>query len=99
QQKVIDFLLRRGFVETRRVWDLRLDLTTMDLDAFLSISEEIAFKDITITTFDDERRQYQDAAYNKLHEFLNSVKQDDPERQPFIPAPIESVVHWFGRPY
>jgi len=97
--EVLDFLIQRGFVETRRVWDLRLDLSATDLSTFAGIAEEVAARGITITTFAEERQRNADAALHNLHEFLDVVKQDDPERQPFIPVPFESVVHWFTRDY
>jgi len=97
--EVLDFLIQRGFVEPRRVWDLRLDLSATDLSTLAGIAEEVAARGITITTFAEERQRNADAALQKLHQFLNLVKQDDPERQPFMPVPFESVVHWFTRKY
>ncbi len=94
--EVLDFLTMRGFVETKRVWDLRLDLSTAVLSP---MAEAMASRGITLTTFVEERDRDADAALHKLHEFLNAVKADDPERQPFMPVPFESVVHWFGRKY
>jgi RNA polymerase sigma factor (sigma-70 family) len=97
--EVLDLLIQRGFVETRRVWDLRLDLSDTDLSTFAATAEELSARGITITTFAEERQQNADAALHNLHEFLNLVKQDDPERQPFMPVPFESVVQWFTRKY
>jgi RNA polymerase sigma factor (sigma-70 family) len=96
---VLGFLIKHGFVETRRVWDLRLDLSAVDVSSFASVAEEVAARGVTITTFAQERECNADAALHKVHEFLNVVKQDDPERQPFMPVPFESVVHWFTRRY
>ena len=97
--EVLDFLIERGFVETRRVWDLRLDLRTASPSALGNVTEEVTARGITITTFAAEHERNADAALHNLHEFLNLVKMDDPERQPFMPIPFESVVHWFGRKY
>jgi RNA polymerase sigma factor (sigma-70 family) len=97
--EVLDFLVRRGFVETRRVWDMRLDLSAEELPYLAPIGESVAARGVTITTFAEERERDADEALHKMHEFLNLVKPDDPERQPFIPVPFESVVHWFGRKY
>lgn len=97
--EILDFLIRRGFVETRRVWDMRLDLSAAEHSELAPVSESVAARGITITTFAAERERNSDEALHKLHEFLNLVKLDDPERQPFIPVPFESVVHWFGRKY
>jgi len=97
QPEVLDFLIHRGFVETRRVWDLRLDLSETDFSTLAHIAEEVAERGITITTFAEERRRDAEATLRRLHEFLNSAKEDDPERRPFVPVPFESIVHWFTR--
>jgi RNA polymerase sigma factor (sigma-70 family) len=97
--EVLTFLKRRGFVETRRVWDLRMDLSAADASPFESVAEDVSARGIIITTFAEERERNADSALHKLHEFLNAVKPDDPERQPFLPVPFESVVHWFTRKY
>jgi RNA polymerase sigma factor (sigma-70 family) len=97
--EVLDFLIDRGFVETKRVWDLRLDLQAANPSVFSNVTEDLAAVGITITTFAAEHERNADAALHKLHEFLNVVKFDDPERHPFIPIPFESVVHWFSRKY
>jgi RNA polymerase sigma factor (sigma-70 family) len=97
--EVLDFLIERGFVETRRVWDLRLDLSSTDLSTLAPIAEEVRGRGIMITTFAEERRLNADEALHKLHEFLNVVKPDDPERRPFTPVPFESVEAWFTRKY
>ncbi len=94
---VLDFLIRRGFVETRRVWDMRLDLTAAENPS--PVAECVAARGITITNFAAERERNADEALHKLHQFLNLVKRDDPERHPFVPVLFESVVHWFGRGY
>lgn len=94
--EVLDFLSARGFIETARVWDLRLDVARADTAPFLPLLEELAARGITITTFAAEHAR--DAgSLHKLHEFLNVVKADDPQRQPFIPVPFEAVVRWFAR--
>lgn len=97
--EVLDFLVDRGFVETNRVWDLRLDLAAANLSAFANVDDKLAAREISITTFAAEHKQNPDAALHKLHDFLNLVKTDDPERHPFTPIPFESVVHWFSRKY
>lgn len=97
--EVLSFLAERGFTETRRVWDLRLDVHAADLSAFVPAAEKVAARGIAITTFAEERERNEDDAFHKLHEFLNLVKPDDPERRPFVPVLFESVVHWFGRRY
>jgi RNA polymerase sigma factor (sigma-70 family) len=96
---VLEFLKRRGFSETRRVWDLRLNVAEFELAPFQPLIERLAARGVILTDFAAERAQDGKAALHKLHEFLNLVKADDPQRQPFTPVPFEAVVHWFGRSY
>jgi RNA polymerase sigma factor (sigma-70 family) len=93
---LLDFLVARGFIESARVWDLRLDVARADLAAFGPLIDQLGARGITLMTFAGERERDPDALH-KLHEFLNTVKADDPQRQPFIPTPYEAVVRWFDR--
>src|SRR5262249_44264225 len=56
----------------------------------------LASRGIAFTTFASERERDADCLH-KLHEFLNVVKADDPQRRPFMPVPFEAVVRWFKR--
>jgi RimJ/RimL family protein N-acetyltransferase len=94
--EILDFLVARGFLETARVWDLRLDVERADLAPYRSLFAQLATRGITLTTFAAEQEHDPDSLH-KLHAFLNLVKADDPHRQPFIPTPLEAVVRWFGR--
>ena len=96
--EVFDFLAERGFAETRRVWDLRLNVSEADVAAFKPVVEQVAARGIMITTFAEERERDPESL-SKLHEFLNAVKADDPQRQPFTPIPLESVARWFEKDY
>jgi len=94
--EVLDFLAMRGFAETVRVWDLRLEVAQADTSSFLPLIEKLAPRGVILTTVAAERER--DAGcLHKLHEFLNAVKADDSQRQPFTPAPFEAVVRWFER--
>ena len=93
---VLSFLEERGFSETMRVWDLRLDVAKADLTPLLPVAEQVAARGIVITTVAEERERDSDSL-RKLHEFLNTVKADDPARQPFTPVPFEAVERWFER--
>jgi GNAT superfamily N-acetyltransferase len=95
---VLSFLIERGFSETRRVWDLRLPVSEAELTRFAPVIAQVASKGIEITTLADERTHDREAL-RRLHEFLNEVKSDDPERQPYIPAPFAAVVQWMERPF
>jgi RNA polymerase sigma factor (sigma-70 family) len=94
--EILDFLVARGFVETARVQDLRLEVASVDLTSYRALFDRLTTRGITLTSFATERERDPDSLH-KLHAFLNHVKADDPQRQPFIPTPFEGVVRWFGR--
>ena len=94
--EVLEFLAARGFVETARVWDLRLDVARTDTAPFLPLLESLKERGVTITTFAAERER-DSSGLRKLHEFLNAVKADDPQRCLYTPAPFEAAERWFGR--
>lgn len=91
--EVFDLLAKRGFVETRRLLDCRLNLTEFDGAAFQAVREALFARGITMTTFAEESAREADCLH-KLHDFLNAVKADDPARQPYVPAPYEAAVRW-----
>lgn len=88
-----DFLAARGFAEKYRLWDLRLNLHECDVSAFEATRRQIAARGLTITTFRAESERDPEAL-RKLHAFLNLVKADDPQRQPYVPAPYEAAERW-----
>jgi len=94
--EVLEFLAARGFVETARVWDLRLDVERTDTTPFLPLLESLEERGVTITTFAAERER-DSSSLRKLHEFLNAVMVDDPQRRLYMPAPFEAAERWFGR--
>jgi len=94
--EVLEFLAARGFVETARVWDLRLDVARTDTTPFLQLIEALEARGITITTFAAERER-DSSSLRKLHEFLNAVKADDPQRRLYTPAPFEAAERWVRR--
>jgi GNAT superfamily N-acetyltransferase len=94
--EVLDFLAARGFVETARVWDLRLDVARTGAAPCLQLIESMGARGVTITTFAAERER-DSGSLRKLHEFLNTVMADDPQRRVYTPAPFEAVERWFGR--
>jgi GNAT superfamily N-acetyltransferase len=98
QTDLLAFLAERGFVETNRVWDLRLILSEAEHADFLSVKAQLSTRGIVITTLADERQRDPDCLH-KLLAFLNLVKADDPQRQPFSPIPFDAVVRWFEKSY
>jgi RNA polymerase sigma factor (sigma-70 family) len=95
---VLSFLEERGFVEIIRVRDLRLLVSEAPLASFAPIAAELAARGIHITTLAEEQNRDPDALL-KLHEFLNAVKADDPNRQPYTPSPFSAAVQWMEQPF
>jgi mycothiol synthase len=93
QADILSFLEERGFVETARIWDLRWDIERADTSIFQPILKQVEELGIEITTFTAELERDPECL-RRLHEFLNSVKADDPHRQPYTPAPFESAEKW-----
>lgn len=85
------FLAARGFVETRRVWDLRLDL---DEIAAKSPGDAPPPPGVTLTTLAAERAR-DPHCLEKLHE-LGGLVSDDPVRPP--PFDEREARLWLDRP-
>jgi GNAT superfamily N-acetyltransferase len=90
---VLDFLAERGFSEADRVWDLRLDVAAFDPAPLEAAREGVVAAGIEIVTFAEESGR-DPGCLRKLHGFLNTVKADDPRRQPFTPEPFEAAERW-----
>ncbi len=98
--ELIDFLAARGFTETGRVLDMRLSLEEVNPSPHAPAEERVAALGISVTTLADERGR-DPACVEKLHSFLNALREDDPTRPRFAPPaydPREARI-WFGRPY
>ena len=96
--EVLLYLIERGFSETRRVWDLRLQTSEVDLTRFAEVIAQVASTGLEIKTLAEERSRNPDAL-RKLHEFLNEVKADDPQRQPYTPARFAAAVQWMEQSF
>lgn len=97
---LIAFLGAHGFVETSRVWDMRLSLGGVDLSPLAAAVERVAAQGVSITTLADERGRDPECV-ERLYDFLNALKADDPARRHFAPPaydPREALI-WFGKPY
>ncbi|MGH7456245.1 MAG: GNAT family N-acetyltransferase, partial [bacterium] len=80
------------------IWDLRLILSEAEHSDFFPAREQVSARGLVITTLAEERRCDPDCLH-KLHAFLNLVKADDPQRQPFSPILFDAVVSWFEKSY
>jgi RNA polymerase sigma factor (sigma-70 family) len=84
REEIQGFLRERGFTETMRLLDLRLNVAEADLSPFSSIVELVKAGGITISTLREERLR--DPRYaEKLYELTTALRLDDPARDFFSP--------------
>ena len=100
ETELVNLLESRGFVETSRVSDLRLDVVDIDVSPLAELVRRFEADGISITTFADER--VRDArCVEKLYELTTLLRQDDPARGPFV-APAynaREALMWLEMPY
>ena len=97
---LITLLEGQGFVETSRVWDMRLSIEGLALSSFAPVIKQVGAQGISITTLADEQRRDTDCI-EKLYSFMNTLRRDDPCNRPFKPPayhPGEALI-WFSKPY
>ena len=98
--ELVGFLSARGFAETSRVLDMRLSLDEVSLSHQAPAAGRVAALGISLTTLANERGRDPECV-EKLHRFLNTLREDDPTRPRFAPPaydPREAQI-WFGRPH
>ena len=95
--ELVNLLKRRGFEETSRVLDLRLDVTAADVSPFLPRTAELG---ISISTFAEERLR-DPRCVEKLYELTTLLSQDDPARAEFAPPAYNAreALMWLDMPY
>lgn len=96
--ETLEFLTGRGFVESQRAWDLRLETENFDEKRFQSILDRVASLKVDITTLEAERRRSASSCERKLHEFLNEVKADDAAHQSVVPLPFQTLERYLRQP-
>jgi GNAT superfamily N-acetyltransferase len=84
ETELVELLKSRGFEETSRVFDLRLDVAAVDVASLLPVLKGIEEQGITITTFAEERDR-DPRCVEKLYELTTALSQDDPARGPLAP--------------
>ena len=93
--ELVSLLESRGFTETSRVLDMRLDVAGVDVSG---LSELVS--GFEISTFTEERVR-DPRCVEKLYELTNLLSQDDPARGPFVlPAyNAREALMWMEMPY
>jgi RNA polymerase sigma factor (sigma-70 family) len=91
--ELVNLLKSRGFEETSRVLDLRLNVTLADV----SLKR---IEGISISTFAEERVR-DPRCVEKLYELTTLLSQDDPARGPFAPPGYNAreALMWLEMPY
>src|SRR5712692_2935212 len=84
----VQFAEKRGFVESRRAWESRINPIGFDPSPFRKYAQSASSHGITISTLTELRRQDQDFK-NKLHELVNLASADMPRPGKFTPIPYE----------
>lgn len=100
ETELVQLLESRGFVETSRVLDLRLDVPGVDVSALSALVRRFNAADISISTFADERLR-DPHCVEKLYELTTLLSRDDPARGPFVPPAYNAreALLWLEMPY
>lgn len=89
---VVAFLEHRGFGETMRTWEYRLDVAGFDQTPFLPYLDRVREAGVVITTLEDECRRNPEAL-RQLYAMHNAVVADIPAPIPSTPLPFEEFLH------
>lgn len=84
----VEFLVHRGFTETKRDWESRLYLRGFDFGAFAGARERIEAEGVRITTLADEIAVDPDAP-RKAWELSQDIHRDVPSTDPPTPTDFE----------
>lgn len=100
QVELLKLLADGGFKEVDRVLDLRLEVDTVDLSRFSSVSDRVKDQGFTISTFAEERNR-DPRCVEKLYELSTILAQDDPARAPYAPPAYNAreALLWLERSY
>ncbi len=84
----MEFFRRRGFSEKTRIWESRLDLTTVDPAKFAGYIDKALKEGITFTTLAEEQPHGEDSL-RKIHELVQLITADMPREAAFTPLTYE----------
>src|SRR5215510_5660365 len=96
ETELVSLFESRGFAETSRLLDLRLEVAHVDVSTMTRFEDQ----GISISTFADER--VRDArCVEKLYELTTLLSQDDVARGPFVPPAYNAreALLWMEMPY
>jgi GNAT superfamily N-acetyltransferase len=80
----VAFLTHRGFAETRRRWESRLDLSNAHVERYAGAYERLARQGIAIVTLVDEKARHGEHALHDLFDLEQSAWRDEPGFDPEV---------------
>ncbi len=89
--EVVGFLEHRGFTETMRAWENRLEVARFDPAPFARYLDRARQAGVEIATLAEERRR-DPGALRRAHELHDAIEADIPAPIPFTPPPFEQFV-------
>lgn len=87
------FLQKNGFAETRRTWESRLAVQTLDLKKFSHYLGKFASHGLTLSSLADERQRDPDCL-RKLHELFVTIMEDVPHPDQYTPVDFEHFLRY-----
>jgi len=90
----VRFAKQRGFVEERRAWESRLDLSRFDPARFAGAVERVEAQGIVLRTAGELAAGDPDF-WQKLYDLDTTLGHDVPSPDPFTPTPFERWLPWF----
>ena len=96
ETELVDLLLRHGFNESSRMFDLRLDVTAINVSQLAPLVNQLAEQSISISTFAEERAR-DPRCIEKLYELTTALSEDGP----FVPPAYNAreALMWLEMPY
>ena len=94
----VRFVTKRGFTETKRDWESRLDVAAFDEAPFARAFDRIAAEGITVTTLAAELAKDRESALREAHELHEDCRLDVPSTDPITPHDFDDFKKWIGAP-
>jgi GNAT superfamily N-acetyltransferase len=87
----VAFLEHRGFAETSREWESRIDPREVDLGQFRSYLDRVEQEGVVITTLAEEKERDPNWL-QKVYDLHITIKRDVPSPYEYTPPPLEMFV-------
>lgn len=94
----VRFVTKRGFTETKRDWESRLDVAAFDEMPFAGAFDRIAGEGITVTTLAAELAKDRERAMREAHELHEDCRRDVPSTDPITRHDFDDFKKWIDAP-